>query len=252
MSTGVGLAEDLRAHLLPAREIEARERRERLSTGTVALDGLLGGGWPRGTLCELRGGRGQGRTAVMLSSLAAALRAGEAAALIDFSGNFDPAPAVRAGVVLDRLLWVRGTGRLPERRLIGAAEAIVSAGGFGLVALDFGEQTPSIPTAAWLRLRRLVTAPGTVVLVVTVRAPANLFGATSLCLEAGHPHFIEKSQERPAPGPALLCDVEVRARLVRAATGGGSLHGPTGEASSPHSLSPSAMPPRLTLIHRPA
>lgn len=261
MATGVVLAEDLRAHLLPAREIEAREHRERLSTGAAAVDEVLGGGWPRGTLCEVRGGRGQGRTAIMLASLASALRTGQAAALIDFSGNFDPAPAARAGVRLERLLWVRGTKaapalqtvssasllagrRTPERQLIGAAEAIVSAGGFGLVALDFGEQAPAIPTAAWLRLRRLVAAPGTVLLVVTVRAPANLFGATCLCLEAGHPHFRVPRGGFAEAGPTLLESIEVGARSTAATA--------ATAASAASAGSWPGKPPRLTLLHRPA
>jgi hypothetical protein len=222
-------------------------------------------------LWEVRGGRGQGRTAIVLASLGAAMRGDEVAALIDFSGSFDPAPAVRAGVSLDRLLWVRGPSRgsratetsrtsrtsegqgpaslaarrTGERQLIAAAEAIVAAGGFGVVALDFGEHTPMIPTAAWLRLRRLVTAPGTVLLVSTTRAPANLFGATSLCLEGGHPRFVAEAQTFARAAPPLLEGIEIDARLVRAA------HGTEMPRDKTAVKSPRAGRPRLTLVHRP-
>jgi hypothetical protein len=235
---------ELRAHFLPAREIEAREQRARLPTGAEALDRLLGGGWPRGGLSLVRGGRGQGRTAVMLTSLAATLRAGHAAALIDFGAALDPAAAARAGVPLERLLWVRGSSRAPQtqlRSLLMAAEAIVGAGGFGLLALDFGEQqAPAVPTAAWLRLRRLAAAPGTVLLVVAARPLMNLMGATAVSLEGSTPRFGVRGQ------PALLTGIEVDARLGRGS-------GQTQSArTSQHLPSNDAQPqPRLTLIHRP-
>src|SRR5688572_10486149 len=149
-----GLAE----FLVPAREIEAREKRARLETGVAALDRLLGGGWPRGAVSELCGARGQGRTGVLLATLAAAVRREETVALLDLEGAFDPWAARRAGIRLDRLLWVRGAEereaaatpgawskrRSPHQRLLAAAEAIVTAGGFGLVALDLGEQPASV------------------------------------------------------------------------------------------------------------
>ena len=222
MSTGLSLA-DLRAHLVPARDIEARERRARLSTGSAALDRLLGGGWPRGAVSEVRGARGQGRTSVLLASIAATMQAGHATALIDFGGAFDPRTAARAGVVLERLLWVRaptttasadqaGTDRpgrprrSPERILLSAAETIVSAGGFGLLALDFGERMPSIPSATWIRLRQLVTGPGTVVLVVTAHPVGSLFGATSLSLDRARPQFGARIQQ----APPLLTAIDTR------------------------------------------
>ncbi len=250
---------ELRVHLLPAREIEARERRDRLSSGTAALDRLLGGGWPRGALSLVRGARGQGRTAVMLTSLAAALRAGYAAALIDFGGALDPAAAARAGVPLERLLWVRG-GTAP-RPLLTAAEAIVSAGGFGLLALDFGEQAPPVPTAAWLRLRRLVAAPGTAVLVVAARPLVNLTGATTaVSLQAAEPRFNQAAEPRRGAAraanvgehhaPALLSGLEVQAQLLRGGVpqDGGQDGREDGRGAVNHD---GTRPPRLTLVHRP-
>jgi hypothetical protein len=229
------LAEELRAHLLPAREIEAREQRARLSSGAAALDRLLGGGWPRGALSMVRGGRGQGRTAVMLSSLAATLQAGHAAALIDCGGALDPAAAARAGVPLERLLWVRGNRAPQLRTMLTAAETIVAAGGFGLVALDFGEQlAPAVPTAAWLRLRRLAAAPGTALLVVAARPLLNLTGATAVSLDGGTPRFGPRAQ------PALLTGIEVGAHLQRG----------SGQSSASNDVS-NDQPPRLTLVHRP-
>ena len=201
----------LAAHLVPAHQIEAREQRGRLSTGIAPLDELLGGGWPRGALSELSGARGCGRTAVLIAALAEALRRGEAAALVDGTGAFDPLTAVRAGVPLERLLWVRGGPESPALRLLAAAAAIVAAGGFGLVALDLGEEPPAIPTAAWIRLRRLAGAPGTAVLVVAARRMDGVLGACALTLRDARPHFT------PAGSGAtpLLAGLDTQVLLAR-------------------------------------
>jgi hypothetical protein len=224
VSTGVAIG-GLAAHLVSAREIEAREQRQRLSTGVAALDERLGGGWPRGAVAELCGARGHGRTAVLLASLAAALRRGEAAALVDFDGTFDPRAADRAGVPLDRLLWVRAPAAAARKaiekrtfRLLAAAEAVVAAGGFGLLVLDFGEHTPSIPSAAWLRLRRVAGRPGTVVLAVALRPLPGLLGSAAVGLHEARPRF----GERP---PALLMGLEARMAITR------NLGGNLGEAN---------------------
>jgi hypothetical protein len=214
---------DLRAHLVPARDLEAREKRARLSTGSAGLDQALGGGWARGAISEIRGARGQGRTTVLLASLASTLQAGHAVALVDFGGTFDPGAAARAGVLLDRLLWVRAPTvamppqrRSPDRLLLSAAETIVSAGGFGLLALDFGERAPNIPSATWIRLRQLVTPAGTVVLVVVAHPVSSLFGATSLCLDRARPRFSEAAAPGAStrqPGPPLLSSIEAVVNL---------------------------------------
>jgi hypothetical protein len=226
VSTGVSIA-GLAAHFVPARELEARERRQRLTTGVPALDARLGGGWPRGTVSELSGPRGHGRTAVWLASTAAALARGEAAALVDFEGALDPRTAQRTGVLLDRLLWVRapqGESARPRleghRRprhnaahlpLLAAAEAIVAAGGFGLLVLDFGERVPFIPGAAWLRLRRVAGAPGTVVLAVASRPLPGLLGSVSVALHQAQPRFA-----RTGPGaPPLLEGLHTRPAVSR-------------------------------------
>ena len=45
------------------------------------------GGWPRAALSEITGRRSSGRTAVVLATLARAIAAGEATALVDASGG---------------------------------------------------------------------------------------------------------------------------------------------------------------------
>ena len=141
--------------------------------GHPRVEACLEGGWPRGHLSEVSGPPSAGRTTLMLGTLAAATGGGELAALVDAADRFDPVPAAARGVVLDRLLWVRGVvsdrsswialggresgaGRWapasararrgagvpagkedrPLTQAIRAFDLILRAGGFALVVLD--------------------------------------------------------------------------------------------------------------------
>jgi hypothetical protein len=207
-------------HLVSARQLEARERRGRLSTGLAALDRALAGGWPRAALSELAGARSSGRTAVLLASLAEALRRGEAVALIDVGGGLDPRAARRAGIPLPRLLWVRCSRERGAAKALSAAEVALGAGGFGLVVVDLGDEPPRVPTAAWLRLKRGAEKHGSVVLASSGgRAPGAL-GACAVTLERGRPRFEGGGQG----APVLLLGVEARATLHRGGAAANDTH----------------------------
>jgi hypothetical protein len=160
---------------------------------------------------------------VLLASLAAALHGGEVVALLDAAGAFDPWAARRAGVPLERLLWVRAPEPNRGKKLLAAAEAIVAAGGFGLVALDLGERPPPVPTAAWLRLRRLAGPPATSVLVVAAQRLPGVLGASALALH--EPRAMFDGGGASAAG-ALLIGVQTHARCERN-LGGDRQAGPT-------------------------
>ena len=85
-----------------------RGRAPGVSIDIPAIDGRLGGGFPRGQLSEIAGRRSSGRTGLLLRALAASTARGELAALVDALDMFDVASAVAAGVDLTRLLWIRG------------------------------------------------------------------------------------------------------------------------------------------------
>jgi hypothetical protein len=65
------------------------------------------------------GAASSGCTRLVLSVLAEATRAGEVAAYIDATDCLDPRSAAQAGIVLDRLLWVRCRGAGPGQEKIG-------------------------------------------------------------------------------------------------------------------------------------
>ena len=112
---------------------ERRDTQDRLATGIPALDQLLGGGFPRGRLSEVTGPLSSGRTSLALSLLAGATQRGEIVAAVDGADAFDPASAEDAGVLLDRVLWVRAPR---GREALRSAERLLEAHGFALVLLD--------------------------------------------------------------------------------------------------------------------
>jgi hypothetical protein len=203
----LGLEPELAAHLVPARRLE--ERRGRRGSGLPRLDALLGGGWPRAALCELRGRRSSGRTAVLLASLARAIAAGETAALVDTGGTLDPRRAAACGVDLPRLLWIR----CGQKEAFKAADMVVAAGGFDLVALDLGDARARAPTAAWVRLKHAAERQGTTIVVATPAPTAGTFAAAAVELTGGSPRFF-------ADGPPLFDGVRARATRVRGRRGG--------------------------------
>ncbi len=81
-------------------------------TGNAAIDALLGGGFPLGSVCELTGPDSSGRSSLALSLLANAC-ADAACAYIDVSDMMSPHSAAAAGVDLTNLLWVRFAAPAP-------------------------------------------------------------------------------------------------------------------------------------------
>jgi recA bacterial DNA recombination protein len=200
----------LAAHLVPADRLEHEPRRARLPTGLRGLDAALGGGWPAAALAELCGRRSAGRTSVLHASLAAAIAREQTVALVDAAGAFDPRSAAAAGVHPARLLWIRAAGTTGTGRLaLQAADVLIAAGGFGLVVIDFGEETPRAPTAAWLRLRHAAERQGTTALVVARGRTAGAVATAAINLHSARPHFVT------AGGP-LLAALETRVAVERA------------------------------------
>lgn len=193
---------EIAARMVPlARLTEARRRRP---TGIAALDGLLGGGWPRDGLTELCGPRSSGRTAILRASLAAALAAGEAAALVDAGGRLDARGLPPTGAPL----WIRCD---PEQSL-KAADLVIAAGGFGLVAIDLCDTALRIPDAAWMRLRHAARAQGTTVLVAVPRPRLRSFAAAAVELDGAAAFLTD--------GPPLFSGLDVQAQCRRGAGDG--------------------------------
>jgi RecA/RadA recombinase len=163
--------------------IRPRPDLPRLITGIPAIDRLMEGGIPRGTLSEICGAESTGRTALLLSLLREATRRGEYCAWIDAEGAFDPASAAAAGVLLDRILWVNCGGN-PQHAL-KATDLLIQAGGFGLVVFDLAgiptAVTRRIPLASWFRLRHAAERMGAA--LVALEREINARSCSALQLE---------------------------------------------------------------------
>lgn len=206
--------------VITAAQLLERRRQERLTarrrplrTNVAALDELQGGGLQRGSLVELHGSRSSGRWALGLAALAAATRAGEAAALVDCGDQLDPQAAEAAGVELARVLWLR------PRRIkdaLACAEMALAAG-LVLVVLDLGERAArGVPPASWIRLSRAAKAQKAVLLLL---APSATTGtAADLVIRAGARAVWESSRAGQAP---LLAGLDARLFVERRRGEGG-------------------------------
>lgn len=135
--------------------------------------------FPRGRISEIIGTRSSGRTSVLYALLAASTGRGEYAALVDSKDAFDARSAAACsdagGVELSRLVWIRCGGN--AEHALRAADLLIQAGGFGVVALDLAEATPAvlnrIPPTAWFRFRRALESTPTILAVLADRPLAK-------------------------------------------------------------------------------
>jgi RecA/RadA recombinase len=123
---------------------------EILTSGVSEIDQALAG-FPRGAISEIHGPASCGRTSLMLATLARATSSEETCALIDCSDTFDLSSACEAGVIFDRLLWVRCKSNIEHA--FKAVDLLLHGGGFGLVILNLAD----MPAGT---LRRLVSTWG--------------------------------------------------------------------------------------------
>ena len=192
----------------------------RCPTGIAAIDGLLGGGFPRGYLSEVAGGASSGRTALALGLLAEATRAGEIAAVVDAADAFDAASAVAAGVALERVLWVRAPH---VRAALRSAERLLEARGFPLILVDLVgcEADRACNPTVWSRLARAAAGAQAALVLLAGLRMAGTSAELSLEMQPGRACFVGT--------PALLEALEVQAELARARSG---LSGTAGRTAS--------------------
>ena len=191
-----------------------------LDTLDLALAGLTGpqrglaGGLPRGQVSEVVGPASSGRTGLLWAALAAATRRGESVALIDTFDRFDPPTAAACGIVLPRLLWVRGQavsktavaidpawlpgvravngpGTFVERvidRAIKSLNLVVQSGVCTLVAIDLIDVPATalrrLPASTWFRIERAIEGSDTAVVILAAQPVARSSGGRSIVMGA--------------------------------------------------------------------
>jgi hypothetical protein len=188
--------------------------RDLAPTGVDVLDAALGGGLSRGHLSEVVGPRSSGRTTILHRTLASAAARGEAVALIDTHDRFDPDSAALAGLDLSKLLWVREVG--DAARALKAANLVLQAGGFGVVAFDLADAPGRIvrqfPHTTWMRIARVIEGSQTVALLVGTEHIARSPGGVTVALDAAAPRWTGVSERS-----RLLRGIDVKPRTIGAA-----------------------------------
>ncbi len=178
------------------RVVQGDPSRARLPSAIPALDALFDGGLPCGAITEVIGGISSGRTTLAHVLTSAATRAGEFVAWVDLPNALDPNCAERAGVDLERVLWVYPTDR---RAAFRAVEQVLGAGGFRLVVLDLDGPLPSklLPASAWLRMgRAAVHRDAAIVVLSSTRIPGTF---ATLSLEACANRRVFARESGPCP-----------------------------------------------------
>ncbi len=182
----------------------------------AAIDACLRGGLPRGQLSELAGPRSSGRMTLLLHMMAAATARGEIVALVDTLDRLDVASAAAAGVVLSRLLWIRGQDSAPAdralERALKALNLVLQAGGYGVVALDLADvplaAIRQIPFNTWMRVQRVIEGSDTACVLITSEPLARSAGGLTVTV-AGRPTWTGTSDRS-----RRVSGVELRARVV--------------------------------------
>lgn len=140
-----------------------------LSTGIPGIDDPLGGGLPRGAICELVETRaGSGGQLVLIALLEAVRRKHRFVALVDAMDGFDPQSAESS--LLRHLLWVRCPG-VPSA--LQAADLLARDNNMAALVVDLRDAPArdlrKLPATVWFRLQRVVETTEMVLLVISPR-----------------------------------------------------------------------------------
>jgi recA bacterial DNA recombination protein len=209
-------------------------------TNVAAIDTALDGGLPRGQISELSGAVSSGRTALLVRLLSEATRAGELVAIVDVLDQFDPVTAAAQGVVLERLLWIRGEGDQAVVRAIKALNLVVSAGGFGLVVFDAGGVSAralrQLPFTTWLRIQRVIEGSETACMLLADLPLARSSGGASVRLGKRPPASMASSVRLASAASDFHARVRASRYLGTLGTTGHERLAPDAAAASAHGV----------------
>jgi len=160
----------------------------------------------------------------LISALASRTAASEVCALVDARDSFDPTSAEAAGVKLKHLLWVRCRS---VDQALRSTDLLIQGGGFGLIALDFGD-TPAqviryVPLQVWFRFRRAVESTPTILVVLEQESNAKTCASLVLQLRMQEAQWsrtsgtAEEILSHHSPG-CLLEGSKSHAEMIRSRT----------------------------------
>lgn len=106
---------------------------ETSSSGSIALDDALGGGYAKGRIIEIYGPESSGKTTLTLHAIAEVQKAGGVAAFVDAEHALDPSYATKIGVNIDDLIVSQ-----PDHgeQALEIVDALVNSGAVDLIVVD--------------------------------------------------------------------------------------------------------------------
>lgn len=104
-----------------------------ISTGSLALDIALGGGFPKGRIVEIFGPESSGKTTATLHAIAEVQKEGGIAAFVDNEHALDPTYATAIGVDMDELVFSQPDS---AEQTIDIIDALVRSGEVDLIVVD--------------------------------------------------------------------------------------------------------------------
>jgi len=106
---------------------------ETFSSGSLALDSALWGGYAKWRIVEIYGPESSGKTTLTIHAIAEMQKAGWIAAFVDAEHAFDPAYATKLGVNIDELIFSQ-----PDygEQALEIVEALARSGAVDLIVVD--------------------------------------------------------------------------------------------------------------------
>ena len=112
---------------------QASENIQTFPSGSLSLDLILGGGYPKGRIIEIYGPESAGKSTLALQAVAQIQKAGEIAAYIDAEHSLDPVYANKIGVNCSQL-WISQPDS--GEQALNILEALVKTRAVGLIVVD--------------------------------------------------------------------------------------------------------------------
>jgi recombination protein RecA len=104
----------------------------RISTGILAVDEVLGGGFPKGKMVEIYGSHGGGKTSIAMKFIGEAQKHGKCV-LIDLENAFDPYVAENSGINVPELLVAQPD---TAENTLTMVESLVTASDVSAIVVD--------------------------------------------------------------------------------------------------------------------
>jgi hypothetical protein len=202
-------------------DVKARPPIATIPTGIDDIDRALGG-IPLGAITELVAPRfiSAGQKSIQAQLLARSTQA-QVCALVDATDSFDPKSVQAIGVNLQRLLWVRCSGRgmkSLEQAFKCADLLLQGSGGFGTIIVDLSGLSPrfvrKVPLTTWFRFRAVVEKQETALVFSTPHAVTSTCSELALVLSAQDVRWSQTAERCPTHA-RVFAGFDFKAEITR-------------------------------------